>query len=349
MQAPNPPNRARNGERFADTFLVRGFSEYKGYSMASMRAGVIGVGHLGYHHARHYAAMPDLELIGVVDTDPEKAAKAAQDFSTRAFPDLTALIDAGVEAVSVATPTTAHYDTAMQLIDAGVHVLVEKPLTAAVEEAERLTAAAARHGVVLQVGHIERFNGAVMAVFDHFQAPKFIECHRLSPFPMRGTDVSVVLDLMIHDLDIVLAMDTSEVLSLDAAGVPVFSQSEDIANVRLRFASGCVANLTSSRVSVERMRKIRIFAENAYVSTDYSAQEVLVYRKKPGPLPQGANPMEHLIIEALPVQKEEPLRLELGAFIACVRTGGRPVVSGEDGVRAMRLAQQVMDFIREHS
>ncbi len=317
--------------------------------MASIRAGVIGVGHLGYHHARHYAAMPHADLIGIVDTDPDKAAKAAQDFNTRAYPDAAALIADGVEAVSVATPTTTHFEIALQFIEAGVHVLVEKPVAATVAEAERLTAAAARRGVTLQVGHIERFNGAVMAVFDHFHEPRFIECHRLSPFPMRGADVSVVLDLMIHDLDIVLAMDASEVLSLDAAGVPVFSQSEDIANVRLRFASGCVANLTSSRVSVDRMRKIRIFAENAYVSTDYSAQEVLVYRKKPGPLPPDGNPMEHIIIEPLPVLKDEPLKLELGAFIACVREGGRPVVSGEDGVRAMRLAQQVMDFIREHS
>lgn len=317
--------------------------------MASVRAGVIGVGHLGYHHARHYAAMPDAKLVGVVDTDSEKAAKAARDFNTRAYPDVAALIAEGVEAVSVATPTTTHFETAMQLIEAGVHVLVEKPLTATVPEAERLAASAARRGVTLQVGHIERFNGAVMAVFAHFREPKFIECHRLSPFPMRGTDVSVVLDLMIHDLDIVLAMDDSEVLSLDAVGVPVFSQSEDIANARLRFASGCVANLTSSRVSVDRMRKIRIFAENAYVSTDYSAQEVLVYRKKPGPLPPDANPMEYITIEPLPVLKDEPLKLELEAFIACVREAGRPVVSGEDGLRAMRLAQQVMDFIREHS
>jgi len=199
------------------------------------------------------------------------------------------------------------------------------------------------------VGHIERFNGAVRALFNAFKEPKFIECHRLSPFPMRGTDVSVVLDLMIHDLDIVLAMESSPVVSLDAVGVPVFSESEDIANARIRFASGCVANVTSSRVSVERMRKIRIFAENAYVSTDYSAQQVLVYRKKPGSIPPGVNPMEHLSIETLPVEKDEPLKLELSAFIEAVRDGRRPVVSGEDGIRALKLAQDVVDFIREHS
>jgi len=199
------------------------------------------------------------------------------------------------------------------------------------------------------VGHIERFNGAVLAFSQAIQAPRFIECHRLSPFPGRGTDVSVVLDLMIHDLDIILAMEQSEVVSLDAVGVPVFSESEDIANVRIRFASGCVANLTCSRVSLDRMRKIRIFEENAYLSTDYSAQEVLVYRKKSGPIPVGENPMEHITMEPLPVEKDEPLKLELRSFVDCVREGKPPIVRGEDGIKALRLAQDIMDFIREHA
>lgn len=207
---------------------------------------------------------------------------------------------------------------------------------------------AANHsGRVLQVGHIERFNGAVMALFNASLRPMFIECHRLSPFPGRNCDVSVVLDLMIHDLDLVLKMADSEIVQLDASGVPVFSEQEDIANARIRFASGCVANLTSSRVSLESMRKIRIFDPEAYVSTDYSAQEVQVYRKKPGPLPKSGNPMEHIAVTSLPVRKEEPLKLELEAFLEAVRGNKRPEVSGEDGLRALEVSWRVLKAIRE--
>jgi predicted dehydrogenase len=272
-----------------------------------LRAGVVGAGHLGYHHARHYAALDGVELAGVADPDETRREKAAGDFGTAGVATVQELIALGIEAASVATPTSTHHDVVLALLEAGVDVLVEKPIAGTLEEAETMVAAAQAHGRLLQVGHIERFNGAVMALFKAIHAPRFIECHRLSPFPGRGTDVSVVLDLMIHDLDIVLALETSPVLTLDAVGVPVFSGSEDIANVRLRFASGCVANLTSSRVSVDRMRKIRIFEENAYVSTDYSAQEGVVYRRKPGPIPPEAYPMEHIVIEALPVVNEEPL------------------------------------------
>lgn len=317
--------------------------------MKPVRIGVVGVGHLGYHHARHYAALEDAVLAGVADVDEEKRAKAAKDFNVAGVPDVKSLIALGVDAVSVVTPSTTHYDVVMQLLDAGVHVLVEKPMAPTLEASERMVAAAHERGLRLQVGHIERFNGAVMAVLERFREPKFIECHRLSPYPMRGADVSVVLDLMIHDLDIVLAMEKSELEWLDAVGVPIFSESEDIANVRIRFASGCVANITSSRVSVERMRKIRIFAENAYVSTDYSAQEVVVYRKKPGPVAPGSNPMEHISVEPLPVEKDDPLKLEVASFVACVREGRPPVVSGEDGVNAVKLAERIQERIREQT
>ena len=315
--------------------------------MSKTRIGVIGVGHLGYHHARNYAALDEAELVAVADPNPENREKAAADFGVPGVPDAAALLALGVEAVSVVTPTVAHFEAARACLDAGVHVLVEKPIAPTLEEAESMTALAHEQNRVLQVGHIERFNGAVLALFDAIRGPRFIECHRLSPFPGRGTDVSVVLDLMIHDLDIVLALDGTEVVSVDAVGVPVFSPSEDIANVRLRFASGCVANVTSSRVSLERMRKIRIFAGDAYVSTDYSAQEVLVYRKKPGALPPGANPMEHLSIEPLPVHKDEPLKRELASFLASIREGRPPAVSGEDGIRALRLAKEITASIAE--
>jgi predicted dehydrogenase len=317
--------------------------------MRSIRVGVVGVGHLGYHHARLYHAIDDCTLVGVVDSSEAQRARAATDFGVPAFATVEELLAAGVEAVSVATPTTTHAGVALQLLSAGVHVLVEKPIAPSLAEAEAMVAAAKTHGRLIQVGHVERFNGAVLAVMEGISNPRFIECHRLSPFPMRGTDVSVVLDLMIHDLDIVLALTKSEVISLDAVGVPVFSTSEDIANVRLRFANGCVANVTSSRVSVDRMRKIRIFADNAYISTDYSAQEVIAYRRAPGAIPPGANPMEFLQIEPLPVRKDEPLKLELASFVDCVRAGRTPVVSGEDGVRALRLAEAIQDNLRAHA
>ena len=313
----------------------------------SLRTGVVGVGHLGYHHARIYNALDNCTLVGVAETDPEKRAKAVTDFGTQGFDSVDALIAAGVDAVSVVTPTITHAAVALRLLEAGVHVLVEKPIAPTLPEAEQMVAAARAQQRILQVGHIERFNGAVMALFDAIAAPRFIECHRLSPFPGRGTDVSVVLDLMIHDLDIMLTLDRSEVVSIDAAGVAVFSESEDIANVRLRFASGCVANLTASRVSLEKMRKIRIFEDNSYVSTDYGAQEVLVYRKKPGPVPAGANPMEHISIEPLPVRKDEPLKLELAAFADAVLHATPPAVRGEDGVRALKLAQDIVAAIKE--
>lgn len=317
--------------------------------MSKLRVGVVGVGHLGYHHARIYAGLDGVQLVGVADPDEDRRTQVAEEFTVAAFSDVRGLIEMGVDAVSVATPTTTHHDVAIALLQAGIHVLVEKPIAPSITEAETMVAVARAHHCLLQVGHIERFNGAVMGLFDAIKAPRFIECHRLSPFPGRGTDVSVVLDLMIHDLDIVLSLDTSEVIGIDAVGVPVFSVQEDIANVRLRFASGCVANLTSSRVSLEKMRKIRIFEENAYVSTDYSAQEVLVYRKKSGAVPPGANPMEHIQIDPLPIQRDEPLKLELLSFLDCVREGRPPLVSGEDGVRVLRLAQDIVDFIREHS
>lgn len=317
--------------------------------MKSIRVGVVGVGHLGYHHARNYAAMPEADLIGVADIDPEKRSRAADEFCAgKGFSSVDELIDSGVEAASVAVPTSHHHDVAMQLLEAGVDVLVEKPLASTMKEAQAMVAKASEVGRILQVGHIERFNGAVTALFKAIRKPRFIEVHRLSPYPMRGDDVSVVLDLMIHDLEIVNAMVNSEIASIDAIGVPVFSGSEDIANARIRFKSGCVANITCSRVSMDKMRKIRIFEEDAYMSTDYSEQEVRVFRKKPGALESGASPMESIQIDTLPVQREEPLRLELASFLDCVRERKRPLVAGEDALEALKLAHRVIEFIHAH-
>ena len=314
--------------------------------MASTRVGVIGVGHLGYHHARNYAGLDGIELVGVVDIDDTNGTKAAHDFQVPHFRELDGLLAAGIDAASVVVPTTLHHEFALRLLNAGVDLMVEKPIAQSVEKAAEMVAAAKAAGRILQVGHIERFNGAVRALFDAVRQPRFIECHRLSPYPSRGDDVSVVLDLMIHDLEIVRAMDGTQPVSVDAVGVPVFSRYEDIANARIRFASGCVANLTCSRISMDRMRKIRIFSPEMYVSTDYSAEEVLIYRKRPGELVPGQNPMDLISVDSLPVAHEEPLRLELASFIRCVRDRTRPVVDGEDALQALTLAQQIIDCIR---
>ncbi len=316
--------------------------------MKTIRVGVVGVGHLGYHHARLYTSTPGVKFVGLTDLDPARGKEVAAEFDTSYFQDLDALLDAGVDALSVAVPTVSHHDMVQQALSAGVDVLVEKPIASTLEEARSMIEAASKAGKLLQVGHVERFNGAVLALTEHIKKPRFIECHRLSPFAGRGDDVSVVLDLMIHDLDVILALTKAKVTSIDAVGIPVFSKQEDIANVRIRFDSGCVANLTASRISMERMRKIRIFEDNAYVSTDYSEQEVILYHKKPGEIPEGKSPMEWINIEPLEVSREEPLRLELSSFIECVRDRRRPVVSGEDGLRALELAFDILEFIREH-
>ncbi len=317
--------------------------------MTPIRTGVAGVGHLGYHHARLYADLGEAELVGVADPDEARAAEVAQTFSCQAFHDAEALIDAGVQAVSVAAPTTVHASLTHRLLEAGVDVLVEKPIASAVREADAMVAAAAQYERILQVGHVERFNGAVEALLRAIKQPQFIECHRLSPYPARGHDVSVVHDLMIHDLEIVGALVPGEISHVDAVGIPVFSSTEDIANVRLRFDTGCVANLTCSRISLERMRKIRIFEPDAYVSTNYSEQEVVVYRKKPGAPPPGANPMELITMETLEVDREEPLKKEIEAFLASVRTRRSPVVNGAQATEALRLAQDIVSRIREQA
>lgn len=316
--------------------------------MYAVRTGVVGTGHLGYHHARIYSELDGVALVGVADPNEARGRGVASEFGVPWFPSTHELLKTGIDAASVAAPTSVHTEITLELLGAGVDVLVEKPIAVNVEQASAMVAAAAAAGKLLQVGHVERFNGAVVALLEAVKQPRFIECHRLSPYPNRGEDVSVVFDLMIHDLDIVLALDGTEAVTVDGAGVPVFSQYEDIANGRIRFASGCVANLTCSRVSLERMRKIRIFERDAYVATNYTEQEVLVYRKKPGKLAPGADPMEMISVESLPVHREEPLRLELKSFTQCVRDRARPAVSGEDGLAGLQLAQRVVDSIREH-
>ncbi|MEO6222228.1 MAG: Gfo/Idh/MocA family oxidoreductase, partial [Vicinamibacterales bacterium] len=307
-----------------------------------VRIGVVGVGHLGRHHARLLAASSGAQLVGIADVSPERAGAAEKANGCPSYSDYRALIGK-VDAVSIAVPTLDHLRVARDFLDAGVHVLVEKPMTSTLAEAQELVALADRAGCVLAVGHTERFNPAVAAAIPMISAPRFIEVHRLSGFPDRSLDIDVVFDVMIHDLDIVLAIDRSEVLSVDAVGVPVLSEKVDIANARLKFASGCTVNLTASRISRDRVRKVRFFQRDqyVYVSVDYGEQELEAYRIVPG---QAGRPA--IDGGTVKVEKGEPLGLELQDFVDAIREGRAPRVTGQDGYRALALATRVAEAIQ---
>ena len=306
----------------------------------TVRVGVVGVGALGQHHARVYADLPGATLAGLYDVDPSRAAEVAARHGVPAFARLRELADAA-DAISVAVPTVDHHRVARTLLEAGKDVLVEKPMTAGLKEAEDLIGLASEKGAILQVGHIERFNPAVDALRKAALQPRFIEVHRLSPFSPRSLDVDVVLDLMIHDLDIVLCLDGSGAVQVDAVGVPVLTSKVDIANVRLRFASGLIANLTASRVSAEKVRKFRVFSPKTYISVDFAARSAQVYR-----LIQGhAGP--EITAERMAAPDEEPLRRQLAAFVAAVRDRTVPAVTGDDGLRALTLAHTVLARMTE--
>lgn len=295
-----------------------------------VRVGVVGVGHMGREHARIYAQLPQAAFVGVYDVEYATARKIAQQHQCRAFETLQELLEAS-DAVSIATPTCAHFDAASRFLLAGKHVLIEKPIANTTEEASQLVGMAREKNCVLQVGHIERFNPVLQALEERLTRPRFIESHRLSPYPGRSTDIGVVMDLMIHDLEIILHLVRSPVASLDAVGVPVLSKGEDIANARIRFENGCVANITTSRISPEKLRKIRVFQDDAYISLDYMKQEGLIYRK------DGAQ----INRETIPVFKDEPLKRQLASFLECVQRGGEPVVSGDHATGALRVAAQI--------
>ncbi len=301
----------------------------------TLRAGVVGVGHLGRHHARILGSTEGITLTAIVDTNQPRARELAGQFGGEALDDVSQLVGR-VDLVSIAAPTEVHREIATFLLDRGIPVLVEKPLARSVEEADAIIASAERAGLTLAVGHTERFNPAVAAASPFVKDPRFIEVHRLGTFPERSLDIDVVFDLMIHDLDLVLAFADSEVESLEAVGVPVLTGRVDIANARIRFASGCVANLTASRISRDRTRKIRFFQRDAYISIDCGAKEAEMYRLAlvPGQRPaiQGGR---------LDVQDAEPLRSELEDFVAAVRDRRAPRVTGRDGRRAVELAQRI--------
>jgi predicted dehydrogenase len=305
--------------------------------MADLRVAVVGVGHLGKHHARLLAQIEGAQLVAAVDTQTERAAAAVEGTTARALGDYRELFGQ-VDAVTIAVPTEAHHEIGLACLRQGISVLVEKPMTRTVAEGQALIAAAAAANVTLAVGHTERYNPAIATVMPFVTTPRFIEVHRLGVFPDRSLDIDVVFDLMIHDLDIILALVKAEPVSIEAVGVPVLTDKFDIANARLRFASGCIANVTASRISKERVRKIRFFQPDAYVSIDYAEQEVEGYRlvRRDGERPQIQG-------GKLPVTREEPLKRELSDFVRAVRDKRRPVVSGEDGLRALTLAQAIAD------
>jgi predicted dehydrogenase len=304
--------------------------------VSAVRVGVVGVGALGQHHARVYSDLPGAALAGVFDADAARAAEVAARYGCRAFSSLEDLLP-GVDAVSVAVPTVDHHRVSRTLLEAGKDVLVEKPMTVTLAEADDLIGLAAARQAVLQVGHIERFNPAADVLRATVQQPRFIEVHRLGAFSPRSLDIDVVLDLMIHDLDIVLALDGSEPVQVDAVGVPVLTPKVDIANARLRFASGLIANLTASRVSAEKVRKFRVFAPRTYISVDFAAREAQVYRLVVGPGGQ-----TDISGERTAAPDEEPLRRQLAAFVTAVRDRTPPLVTGQDGRRALALAHTIL-------
>lgn len=313
--------------------------------MGRLRVAVVGVGYLGRFHAQKYAAIEDCELVAVADPNAAALAELSRELATRGVADYRELLGK-VDAVSVATPTGLHFEVAEAFLAAGAHVLVEKPITETVTQAQQLIAAAQRAGRVLQVGHLERFNPAILAAEPHLREPRFVECHRLAPFRERGTDVNVVLDLMIHDLDLVQSIVGSPIASIDAVGTPVFSSEIDIANARIRFANGCVTNATASRVSLKTERKLRVFRDDAYLSIDLQQKILTVIRKQPLAPGESRLPVS---IEEQSFEAGDALRSEIEAFLASCR-GERPVVvSGEDGMRALQTAVTITAAVQAGS
>ena len=308
-----------------------------------IRVAVVGAGEFGRNHARVWRELEGVELIGIVDTNAERVAQVAAEFGTQVLGGLDVLTSEGVNAVSVAVPTKEHASVGCRLLDAGFDVLVEKPMAASLVEADELIAAAKRSNRILQVGHVERFNPAVTAVQKIVSRPMFFEIHRLGIFTPRSLDVDVVYDVMIHDLDILLALVNAPVADLRAVGIPVMTDKVDIAHARIEFETGTVANITASRVSTERVRKMRFFQEHEYVSLDFTRRDAMRIRVRPG------TPQPEINFENLPVASEEPLHAELRAFLDSILTRRRPAVDGFAGRRALELADRVMAGILEHA
>jgi predicted dehydrogenase len=300
-----------------------------------IRVGIVGVGSIGKNHARIYSALPGVEFSAILDTNREAAEATSQEQGVavaKSLEEFASLVDAA----TVSTPTPHHYEIGKFLLNHGKHLLIEKPITETPEQALELVKLAKERAVILQVGHVERFNPVLSALEERLTKPRFIEAHRLSPYPFRSIEIGVVLDLMIHDLEIILHLVRSRVKNIDAVGIPVLSKGEDIANARIRFESGCVANVTASRVSPEKMRKIRVFQEDAYLSLDYEKQSGEMFRLVDGTI----------IREAVEIEKDEPLKRELLSFVECSRKGIQPVVSGSQAAAALELAIEITEMTK---
>jgi len=323
--------------------------------MDPLKVGVIGVGHLGSLHAKMYSQIPSVHFVGVYDVDLKRAETLAAEFGIKAFATLDDLLSQ-VQAVSIATVTQSHYDVAMQVIKRGVHLLIEKPITATIEQAKAVTERAETKGLKLQVGHIERFNPAILALEPYNITPLFIESHRLAQFNPRGSDVAVVLDLMIHDIDLILSLVKSKVTRIDANGIAVISDTPDIANARLQFENGCVANVTASRISQNKMRKMRLFQRDAYISIDFAQGLSEVFRLvdeetpnlKPtmmlGKIDQGLH-KRIIVYEQPEVQEVNALKYELERFVESVQKNTETPVTGRDGLHALEVAQEILHMI----
>lgn len=329
-----------------------------------LKIAVVGVGHLGKEHARVYSQLPNVELVGVVDIDEEQGRAVAKRLGTNFYSSVEEL-DGKASAVSVVVPTRAHYDVASYFLKRGIPVMLEKPMAGDLKEAIALDELSVKGGAILQVGYIERFNPVFRAVEEYPMVPRFIECHRLSNFNFRAKDIGVVLDLMVHDIDIILHLAKSPVKKVEAVGTRIISGKEDVANARIIFENGCVANVTASRVSFRPMRKIRLFSENVYISLDYEGQEAIIYKKSPKLTLDSLN-LEGLdakslidlkdydfgdLLEVKHIKMEneqEPLKMELESFVDCVLNNSRPTVSGNEGLRALRVATEILRKIEEN-
>lgn len=297
---------------------------------------VIGVGHLGQHHARVYTELENANLLGIVDTNEEQLEIVCKRLNTKGYKSYKDIPEK-IDAVSLAVPTKYHYDIALSLIADGINVLIEKPITETTAQAEELVKKAMEKNLIIQVGHIERFNPAMISLRETLTHPQFIEVHRLAPYKARSTDVGVVLDLMIHDIDIIFSLVNSEIKNINACGVCVLTDREDIANARIEFENGCVANVTASRISAEEMRKIRIFQDDAYISIDYKDQNIKAYRKE----------NNNIVPQEIPTEKKEPLKAELESFVDCVIHKEEPIVTGEHGKRALEAAVAIVEQIHQ--
>lgn len=302
--------------------------------MSKIKVGIVGVGHLGAIHAKVCSNLHNVELVGVCDCNLERALEIGKKYHTRSYADYEDLFDK-VEAASIVVPTSLHYNIAKDFLNRGIHVLIEKPITKTLSEADELIEIARKKDLIIQVGHVERFNAAVLALEKYLKKPKFIECQRLGPFHKRVEDVGVVLDLMIHDIDIVLGLIKQDVVNIEAVGLSTMSAHEDVANVRLIFEDGTIADITASRVTKDVVRKIRIFQEDSYISLDYLNQEVTIF-KKTG---------DKILKEKVKVKKVAPLKEELESFIECVRAHKKPIVSGIEGKRALQVALEIIKKI----